>query len=300
MFKKRKKKEKIIKRKDVKIKKRRSSVKSRKKSNIMLIILIWALYLLTVFYVMFYTNLLLIEDVQISAATEIEEEQIKAIFKKEISGKNLFYIKKENLLVVNKDDLKNKIINLPTIKEVTVKKKFPNKLKIKVINYDTLIVMCEYEKKTGNCSVVDIETGKIHQENVDLTSDFITKNDVLYIILQNELSFEEVIITPKILEQVMYFYKNITYNIDTTISNEYHAKTIGMHNFYLLTNDGWELRVDFTQNMEEVLLRLRQIFNHTDIGKDRNDLLFIDTRYGEKLVYKLKSFESEKKGNLES
>lgn len=286
MFKKRKKEEKVTKRKNIKIKKRKSSVKRKRKSSI---IFIWVAYVFTVFYIIFYTNVLNIEDIQIFGTKETEKEQIKDIFKQKFSGLNSLYIKKSNLLLINEEEFGDEVVNLATIKEVTIKKIFPNKINIGVINHATLIILCEYEKKTGNCSVINIETGKIQKENVDLNSDFITKNDVLYIIFQNEVSLKEVIVEPEILKQVIYFYKNITYSIDAKIQNEYYAKTIGMRNFYLMTDDGWELRVDFTQNMEKMLFRLRQIFNHTNIGKNRNDLLFIDTRYGEKIVYKLKS-----------
>ncbi len=293
MFKKKKLRKKIPKRQPIKIKKRKSPIESRKKSNIFVIIFTWSIYISVAFYILFYSNLLIIKNLEISD-TETSSE-IQNIFKNMSEDKNLFKMSNINLLLFDKKKFESKIKDISKIKDVSVEKIFPDKLNITVLKHDFIIVTCKHERKEGQCAILDYETGKVQKENIDLNSNLIKQNKVLYIIIQNDFKNNEIVILPEILKQVKYFYKNITYSIDTNIPNEYYAKTIGMRDFYLITDEGWELRVDFTQNMEEILPRLRQLFNHEKDVQHRKDILFVDTRYGENITYKLKTDETKDK-----
>ncbi len=296
MFKKKKFKKTIRKRKkSVRIKKRKSPVKARKNSHTFFILLIWIIYGALVCYLLFYTNLLSISKIEIKNAKPEEKLQIESIFKKYTDRVNSLKIKNSNFLLFNEEGFRDEISKLPTIKKISLKKVFPDSLKVEVERFDLLMVVCEREIKSQSCGLLDTETGKLEKTNIDLNSDLYKKNKVLYIVLEDKLSKREIVIFPDILEQIKFFYNNVTYSIDARISNKYYAKTIGVRDFYLLTDEGWELRVDFTQDMRKVLFRLRQLFDHIDEIQDRDKILFIDTRNGEKLIYKLRDSESKGK-----
>ncbi len=295
MFKKKNKRITTKRRKSVRIKKRKSPIKARKNSHTLLVFSMWIVYLLLVIYLLFYTNLFSISKIEIKNAKPEEKLQIESVFEKYTNGVNSLKIKNSNFLLFDEEGFRDEISKLPTIRKVSLKKVFPNSLKVEVERFDLLMVVCEREIKSQSCGLLDAETGKLEKTNIDLNSDLYKKNKVLYIVLEDKLSDREIVIFPDILEQIKFFYNNVTYSIDARISNKYYAKTIGVRDFYLLTDEGWELRVDFTQDMRKVLFRLRQLFNHIDEIQDRDKILFIDTRNGEKLIYKLRDSKSKSK-----
>ena len=282
-------------------KKKKVPKRDTKISRAFLVIFLWFSYLCFGFYLIFYSGILDLSKIEIIDIKDDEKKGIiENIFNEKIQGENKVKIKNKNLLVFKSNDFSNELSSLPFVQDVKIKKVFPNKIVVNIKEYGVILLVCDKDVSSF-CTVVNSDTGK-PDEKLTINDELKKYNDILYIVLNDENLLErinkrETIIPIDIMDNIKYFYNNITYSIDAHVPDIYKAETIGFYDFFLKTDENWELRVDFTQDMKKVLSRLRRFFNNTDIVENRDDIIFIDTRFDKRIIYKLKSFVDKKESS---
>ena len=102
--------------------------------NRLLFVIILISFVGVLIYVMFFSQFLEINSIDINGVESVSNESILERINPEISGEYLSLIRKNNLILIQTRKIKSEILNdFKIIRDIKIKRKFPNELKISVI-----------------------------------------------------------------------------------------------------------------------------------------------------------------------
>lgn len=107
--------------------------KTKKNKKIFFLSLIFLLVFAFIIYLLFYSNLFLLKNIEVLGAERSNIEEIKALIWQKTDHYGFLDIRKDNLLLISKNNLKKEIKNNFNLAEVRLNKVIFNKLKIEII-----------------------------------------------------------------------------------------------------------------------------------------------------------------------
>jgi cell division septal protein FtsQ len=212
--------------------------------------------------------------------TEFADRELILTSTEDALGKNLFFfLPKSNFLLLPRFEIEQEIKKTnPSISGVSFDLKGLNKLNIEIEEYKPKVLWCKGE---GGCLFVN-EGGRAFMEEPFLHS------------FDGLLKFNNVdpgvevgwdVIDRVFLNKILNFRESVK-ELDLEI------KTVSSPDkdvYYLNTQNGFEILVSQTDNLEESFENLKVIFEKNAIGaEDLNIIDYIDLRFGNKVFYKLK------------
>ncbi|MCK5084169.1 MAG: FtsQ-type POTRA domain-containing protein [Candidatus Pacebacteria bacterium] len=138
-------------------KNKNGSAKSFKRGLLVTLVLIVA-------YFIFFSEFFIIKKIEIEGNKTISNESIEKIIKNENSNSALVIFTKNNFFLSDKEEIKKKIIDeFSEIKTITIKKKLPDTIKVKIIEEIPLVLWCRIE----NCYYLNNKGIAFMAENND-------------------------------------------------------------------------------------------------------------------------------------
>ncbi len=251
---------------------------------------LWGIFVLGTIYVLFYTTVLQVEHVVVTGTERVSSEDLTNTVTRALEGTNIAHIAKNHLWIINdraiEDLIKKEFPQIATVEIVHV---FPQTIRIVVEEYEMIVLVCAHDEMPEHCMDIDQKTGIVRLRGVDLAQARYTQNNIVRVVLQEDMkNVGDSVIAPEVITRILYVAKNTPFVLDTTLNEPYRAQTIGYHDFYLATSDGWELRIDFTKDVTTALYRAHVLLAQEDMRKRRSEIAYVDVRDDTKVYYAFK------------
>ncbi len=282
----RKSKSKIIRRQKDVPKKRQKNADDRRTWKQWLFILAVILFIGGVFYIFICSTFVEVNKFDVQGANRVDEDEILDIINDVVSGNFIACLKKNNYFFIDKERIREQILQDKRIKDVIVQKEFPNTIHTSITEYGTVAVWC-LGGIQGNCFV--LEDG-IAVSAVKLNDDVVVQNKHFVIVdeVREEINIEDRIIASELLNKIEKLGEELIYVLNIVIEQPYIIESQGSHEIRFVTDEGWHVVVDLKQNADEIL-DIAKLFNKkVELPSHRSDLEYIDMRFPEKIFYKMK------------
>jgi len=246
--------------------------------KIKLIFFFLFLLLASTVYVILYSKIFKITQVEINGEGRVNNESIRAISEKIISQKYIKFLPYRNIFLLPKTKLKKELELRYAFDELSIQKDYPNKI---VINYKEKSYAFVLEEK-GSYFYLDIDGKIIDKANIlEVSKQLypIIKNQTNFLIKDNKTSIDKTQIN-FILEAFKKF-KDLGQEIvidHFTIDSEINTIKINLENgplIYLNTNRG------VREQIEKLI-----IVKNEKIKEDFYKKEYIDLRYGDSVYYR--------------
>jgi cell division septal protein FtsQ len=247
-------------------------------------------------YVLIYSSVVNVNEIEIENLEINKAQNLKQEIQKTLEGTNWLKINRQNFFFLSKSNLEEFILdNFLTIESVKINKIFPNKLIIEVEEYDIIPIFC-VEKKNEHCLILNNE-GKAIQE-ANFNDEKLKANQTILIIDENSndkevIQINQEILTQEKIDNIIFLGKELTYVLDTKIKQPYFIPARGADEAKFITDDGWYILVDITQEPNITLKTLKLFFDKVFFANKKSDLEYIDIRLKDKIFYKAKNDELE-------
>lgn len=230
------------------------------------------IFLALLSYFLFFSETFQIRKIIITGEKKVAKKDIKILIEKNLEKKILFY-KTKSIFLVNVSRIREEVLkNFVQIAEVEIKRGFPNTLNIVVIERLAVAVWCQEE----NCFLLDNE-GVIFEEN--------TSEGTLVKISdkenQNMFSLGEQVIEKGYLENILKIQRR-----RGEINIEIKEFAILNERLNVETSGGWLVFFNPEGNIEWQLTKLKAVLEEEIPSERRNDLEYIDLRFGNFAPYK--------------
>ncbi|EKE15844.1 MAG: hypothetical protein ACD_11C00103G0046 [uncultured bacterium] len=247
------------------------------------------------FYVLFFSPFLAVEQIEISGIQELNLENVSKVSESVYEGKYLGFIPKKNLLIFPSGKIKKALLDsFKKIKSISIEKKFPNFVEIKIQERKSLVIWCEGER----CFIVD-ENGDAFEE-VKLDSREVLENNLIKIVSGNVKNIAE---GEKILEvEKVDFLNNfkdvLQKNSPIKFSDEVYMQSHMAEEVILKTSQGWNVHISILIPLEKSANALKLFLDKEITSEDLGRLEYVDLRIENKIFYKFRD-EEKKEGEEE-
>lgn len=243
-------------------------------------------FLSLVFWIFLFSHLLEIKKINFNEGIS-EEEQIafgKAI-EDTLEAKILNFIPQNNLILFKKDNIEKVLKDqFKSIKEVVVKKDFPDTLKLEVITRTGQFVFCAQE----DCFLVDDSGDIYHQLDAEETSKL--KNQLAEIRLKEErvVDLGENLIAPEKAKAYSQLASLTQEELGFELKDIFWINVLAAREVEMETEVGWKIIFSTEESIDEQLAILKKTIKD-EVGEKINQLEYIDLRVKGKVFYRLKS-----------
>jgi len=290
----------------------------RKYHNFNKIIIFLVIFLFV--YLIFFSNFFLINQIYIKGNVIISNEKIEEIIKKDNIKPILAIFPRNNFFLSNEKAIEENITNeFSEIKNIIIKKKFPNKIEIEITEKNPLIIWCRLE----NCFYIDseaiafmpennmkinndqklikiIEEIEIEEEikniknnnfeNLIKNEEEIDKKDNQTEDGENEKSLLQIKINDKVADSdFILFILNLNDNIEKQTDLEikyYKTKGVKTREIIAYTNKNTRIYFNAIDDVEEQSIYLREFLSKGLDKNEINTLEYIYLKSGNKIFYK--------------
>jgi len=115
----------------------------QEKSSYVLVIFLWVFFLGTIGYVGLFSSYLTLTSWQAEGLTLIKEDTFRETVEQELAQKYFGFIPRNRFFLIQPEKLESVLKErYPLIKEVTVKRLFPDRLEVAVAERDTIVLWC--------------------------------------------------------------------------------------------------------------------------------------------------------------
>ncbi len=246
-------------------------------------------------WVLFLSPLLEVKKILV-LGTEKNQKEIEKIVWSNLE-ENLFSFKSYSLLLFSSSQTKQEILSrFPLIKEIEIKKQFPDQLIIEIFPRSKVIIWCSKD----DCYLID-EEGKAFKriEEIEKKESF-TKFPVLIEDNSHQIQLGEKVFSTELVEFVFSLENNFKNILKLEIKNSLVTPSfvsgeikveIKEFNLPIFLNS----TVSSQKQLENILALLNKI------GREKlTKFEYIDSRIEGKLIYKLREIEEEKNENREN
>jgi len=233
---------------------------------------------------LFFSPFLEITSIEVNGNEYITDNLILEKINPQISGKYFSAIKKNNLLLVQTGKIKKDIqFELRIIREIRIKREFPSKLIVSIIERKPQMAFCS----TDNCFMLD-ENGETYDNY--FANEENDKNN--FIILREEssrkINLGEIILEKKYMEYVQGIRGELLARLETEVENNFCFVSLISKDIRVKTKEGWEIY--FNENIElgKEIEMLKVVLENKIEKNQQQDLEYIDLRIDNKIYYKFK------------
>jgi len=213
------------------------------------------LILAGVFYILFFSNIFKIKEVQISGEVRIQKEEIEKFFREMVGGKNIFLIRPD---IIRNEALKN----FPRISSLEFKRKFPSGLIFKILERKEVAVFCQRD-----CYLIDKEGIAFEKGEKEGILRIEKEN------LENEIGLGEKLVEKEILEKILEISEKSGLKIEK-------LSIVSEDNLQFQTLEGWKFYIDPQKSIDWQLTKLKVAIENAIPKEKIQDLEYIDLRFG--------------------
>ncbi len=237
-------------------------------------------------YVFVCSDLVKVNIVEVNGIEKIDEKRILQIAENSMDGEIVGFVARDNYFFVNTKDIAQDISTDKRIKDITITKKFPQTITIDIVEYNVVPIWC-IGSMNGDCFIV--ENGHI-KESTTFDSDIITQNRYFVVVdkSRSDVQIGEQVIAEENLDKIEFLGEELKYALSVDIEQPYVTLSRGSHEVKFMTDEGWYILVDVTQEADEIVDVAKLFFSKVNLPSRRNDLAYLDMRFPERIFYKMK------------
>jgi len=208
--------------------------------------------------------------------------EVKKLVEKRIQ-RNIFFFPTKSIFLANLDQIEKEILEkFKRVKEVEIKRKFPDEISIQIYERKPAVFFCQQEKK---CAILDKE-GKIIELISPTSSLSLVKIEGIFH-KENNFEIGEEILKKEELEKILTIEKEIDSLFEFKIEKFQPSK----EKLIAFTNEGWKIFFNLKEDILPQIFNLGVIINKKyPSSKEREKIEYIDLRFGEKVYLKEESF----------
>ncbi|MCD6149329.1 FtsQ-type POTRA domain-containing protein [bacterium] len=242
-------------------------------------------------YIFMFSPFLQINYVELRGVEELEYEKVSKELSCLLDGKYLGFISRNNFILISERKIKNHLTEkFKKISEVEVEKKFPDTVKVRIVERKSLLLWCS----GGPCYIID-EKGRAYS-GADFESPEIKENNLIRL---EDASAKPVNLGEKVLgEDYINFILELTEEIKkealADISGEYQTACRAAEDVRIKTAAGWDIYFSSKVPAKQSARTLKT-FLEKEMGEEkRKNLEYVDLRVENKVYYKFKDLGENK------
>lgn len=233
-----------------------------------------------IFYFLFFSDFFQIEKVTVATEKKVSSENIKQIVENELEGKILFF-RTKSIFLVNLNKIRENLLNeFPQIAEIEIKREFPDKLNLRVLERKEVGISCHTQPpaEQPNCFFLDKE-GVVF-ENASEDSQLLKIEGGKLI---NDLKLGERVIEKELLTSILKIESKLKNDLKIPLKE---AKITSEEEINFKTLEGWEIYFNPENDLNWQLTKLKAVLEEEIPLEKRQDLEYIDLRFGNLAPYK--------------
>lgn len=222
-----------------------------------------------------------ITNIEVDGTEMVDPQEIKAKVEESITGNLLFFLPRNSILLVSPENLSSLLRKeFARIGSATIKKQYPDKLKISVSERVLWGIICS-QNQEGNCMYID--TTGFGMESAPQSSGTLIlkiKTD------QGLLPENTQVLDPALVEQMKYIAEN-TQKIIASPVVEFALSTQTPDEFKVRVAEGFSLLFAREGGLENSFSVLKKVLE-SEVKDKRPRLDYIDLRFGNKVFFKFR------------
>ncbi|MGW8184588.1 MAG: cell division protein FtsQ/DivIB [Candidatus Moraniibacteriota bacterium] len=237
-----------------------------------------------VIYSFVFANFLQINEITVDNQGTIDDADIKETVNRELDGKYLRVISKNNFIFFNSKKTELKLKNeFKKIKTVSVSKKFPDKISVKIEERNLILALCS----RGECYFID-ENGYAY-EKINSEIQVENQNEIIELVDESgkEIRENEYVLLPSFVEFIVNVADEIKDDTSLEILNEYRTRSRISEEVIVQTKKGWDIYLNAKFPIDKSTQTLKTLLNRHLMLKDLNELEYIDLRSENKVFYRM-------------
>ena len=231
------------------------------------------------FYLTIFAPFFQIQEVEVSGSEKLREN-VKNLVESHLPT-NLFSFQTKSIFLFNPNQLTQFVLeNFPQIEKIEFLRKFPDKLEIKIEERQATTLFCSQK-----CYLIDRD-GIAFEE-------FFAK-DIFEIeeVYEREINLGEVVIEKEVLDEILKIKKVLAEEFQISLEK---IVLVSEERINVKTFQGWEIYFNQKRDIDWQLTKLRVLFEKEIPPEKRENLEYIELRFGNFAPYKLKSVNVENK-----
>lgn len=248
-------------------------------------------------YSFIFSSFLEVEKIPIVGLKKISSDEIQQEVNNLKNGKYLELIPKNNFLFLRSGKIKQKLKDkFKRIDEVEVEKKFPNQIKIKITERNTILVLCA----EGNCYFVD-RNGNAYAK-ADFNSDELKQNNLIKLIDESNKKIKEGenIFSEKFVKFVTNVSSKFKEKLNIDLFDEYRTRSCVAEEIIVQTSRGWDIYLSTRFPIKKSIRMIKILFDKQLTLKEINNLEYIDLRSENKIFYRMKGDATKEEKEIEA
>jgi len=256
-----------------KYKKKKFSPRKKKRNNLVKTKFTWLfISFLMLFFIIFYfvcfSSFFQISDIKIFGNKKISFESLNEIVSKKVTHRLGFFYS-QSIFLVSSNSLRETILKtFPVISDVSIKKKYPKVLLVKVKERNPVALFCCQE---ANCFYADKE-GVIFEKTDYKKGDFIIKNNDFFC---DSRVISERLAKPEEMNKILKIKKRL-FNINIL---SHSAEIISEQRLNFTTEEGWDIYFNPKESLDWQLDKLKFLLREKIEPEKRKNLSYIDLRF---------------------
>lgn len=237
-----------------------------------------------VIYSFVFANFLQINEITVDNQGTIDDADIQETVNRELDGKYLRVISKNNFIFFNSKKTELKLKNeFKKIKTVSVSKKFPDKISVKIEERNLILALCS----RGECYFID-ENGYAY-EKINSEIQVENQNEIIELVDESgkEIRENEYVLLPSFVEFIVNVADEIKDDTSLEILNEYRTRSRISEEVIVQTKKGWDIYLNAKFPIDKSTQTLKTLLNRHLMLKDLNELEYIDLRSENKVFYRM-------------
>lgn len=251
-------------------------------------IFFWAVFLVfwgTIIYIFLFSGRLAVADIQISGTKNIDRDMIAEDIRREISGKYLDIIPKDNLMLMDKARIAEKLRrDFKKIESIETRKKFPSSFLVKIGEHDPSILLCV----SDHCFSID-KKGIIYDEaKIDVPARGEEDLPIIRDMSSDDYHINDNAVTVEYADFISHLRERIKSNLEIDLDREFETPNIVSDDIRAKASQGFTILFSRSVGMEKSIDELRAVIGPKIEREKMADLEYIDLRIDNKIYYKFK------------
>lgn len=260
-------------------------LEKRKKLSRIFFYFLCIVFVVAVFYVMIFSAFVQNDKIEINGTNELQKDIVVENVRSYLAEKEMGFLPKSSFFLLSQNKLEQEILKrFRKIRVASVKKTFPNQLRIEIEEYKALLIWCSGEK----CFLID-EHG-IAYENADFSSRQIQENRLIKIIEDDGklLEIGMQVMDEKTVEYYADLRESFPRKTGLNLQDEMHVNSRLAEDVKATTEQGFDVLVNFAIPAERSAEIMQVFLQKQYKNQDLAQLAYVDLRVENKIFYKTK------------
>ena len=234
-------------------------------------------------YALFFSPFLQVSSIEISGNEKIKSENILSEISPKMEGKYFSVLEKNNLLLIGANSMEKDLLGkFRQIRNIKIKKKFPDKIKIEIQERETKMIINDGE----NNYLLD-ENGQAYDQ-IDSNS-----NEAMNLVFLRDDSRKKINLGDMVLEKdymnyILGIKDELKSNLDLEIENNFWTPNLISGDIRVKTKEGWNIYFNKEIDLVKETESFGAVLKEKIPAEQRPDLEYVDLRIDNKVYYKFK------------